>query len=410
MTAPSAHATSAFAGSREAGARSDCWVEVAESPGGGDAWQPRLQVRSKVEALYGEAIRSLARSVLAQLDAADLAVTIDDRGALPFTLAARLEAAVRRLRPGTPRAQLDIPGARTTPHSPSSRGRPRRTRLYVPGNTPKYFVNAGLHRPDAVVLDLEDSVAPAEKDAARTLVAHALRCVDFQGAETMVRVNALPLGLGDVRAVAPCGAHTLVLPKVEDAREVRAVDRLLDELQREGRIGDVFVIPTIESARGALNAWAIASASRRVVALSIGLEDYAKDIGATRTPAGSESDWARSQVINAARAAGVQPLSSVYSDVDDTAGFIAWAGGARRSGFDGVACLHPRQIGMAHRAFAPTAGEVAAAARVVAAFEAAMTSGLGVATVDGAMVDAPVVERARRTLRLAELSGTAMPG
>ncbi len=386
----------ASAGARSPDARSDCWVEVCQA-----SETPVIQITSKVAALYGDAIRDLIHSTLAQLDAADLSVTLDDRGALPFTLMARLEAAVRRLRPATPRAAL--PAINPVAHRMIDASRLRRTRLYLPGNTPKFFINAGLHGPDAVILDLEDSVPATEKDAATILARNALRAVDFYGAEIMVRVNALPAGLAEMRLLAPHGAQTFLLPKVESADDILAADCLLTELAETGQVASaICLIPIIESARGALCAWQIASASPRVVALAIGLEDYTRDICARRTVEGRESLWARSQVINAARAAGIQPLASVFADVDDVLGFRAWVDAERRLGFEGVGCIHPRQVRVAHEAFRPSAAEVEQARRIVDAFAAAHSAGVGVVTVDGQMVDAPVVERARRIVRLAE--------
>jgi citrate lyase subunit beta/citryl-CoA lyase len=382
--------SAASAGMRGPDVRSDCWVEVAE------AGTPELRLTSKVEALYGDSIRALVRSTLEMLGASDLSVTLEDTGALPYTLMARVEAAVRRLRPGT--AAEALPEINPAAQYPSSRQRLRRSRLYLPGNTPKFFVNAGLHKPDAVILDLEDSVPPAEKDAAHLLVRNALRAVAFYGAEKMVRINAPPAGLDDVRALASHGVHTFLMPKVESADEVVAAARVLDEMRQP----DVFLIPIVESARGAFNALSIASASARVVALAIGLEDYTADLGAQRTLEGRESLWALGQIINAARAAGVQPLASVFSDVDDLNGMRAFATEARAFGFEGVGCLHPRQVRAAHEGFQPLPEEIQKAQRIVVAFEEARTAGRGVAAVDGKMVDAPVVERARRVLRLAE--------
>ena len=168
---------------------------------------------------------------------------------------------------------------------------------------------------------------------------------------------------------------------------------------------EVFLIPIIESARGVLRAFEIASASPRLVALAIGLEDYAKDIGAERTAEGRESLWARSQIVNAARAAGVTPLGSVFGDVADEAGLRAFVNDARALGFEGIGCLHPRQVQITHAAFAPTSEEIEQACRIALAFEQARTRGLGVVALDGKMIDAPVVARARRTIRLAHAMG-----
>jgi citrate lyase subunit beta/citryl-CoA lyase len=234
--------------------------------------------------------------------------------------------------------------------------------------------------------------------------------VSFYGAEKMVRINALPAGLDDVRALAPHGVHAFLLPKVERAADVQTVHDLLEALRRDQVVADdIFLVPLVETALGVVNAFAIASASPSVVALAIGLEDYTADIGAERTQDGQESWWAMGQVVNAARAAGVQPLGSVYGDVDDEAGLRAWAQAARRLGFEGVGCIHPRQVRVVHEALAPPAAEQARASAIVSAYEAAVQAGQGVVALDGAMIDAPVVARARRTLRLALAEASAPP-
>jgi citrate lyase subunit beta/citryl-CoA lyase len=380
---------SASAGAAGPNIRSDCRATVRTS----DSDTPAVTLKSRVAALYGESIHALARDTLAALGASDLVLELEDSGALPYVLMARIEAAVRRLRPDM--ASMALPEARYAAQV-APRPRLRRSRLYLPGNTPKFFINAGLHRPDAIILDLEDSVPPAEKDAARFLVRNTLRAVDFYGAEKIVRVNAASAGLNEIRMLATQGVHTFLLPKVEDAETVRAAALALDGLDGT----DIELIPIVESARGVLNSYAIAGASPRVTALAIGLEDYTADIGARRTAGGRESLWARSQVVNAARAAGVQPLASVYSAIDDEDGLRAWLAEARGLGFAGAGCLHPRQVRVVHQVFAPAPSEVMEARRIVDAFGEAQAAGLGVVAVDGAMVDAPVVERARLVLRM----------
>jgi citrate lyase subunit beta/citryl-CoA lyase len=192
------------------------------------------------------------------------------------------------------------------------------------------------------------------------------------------------------------------LPKVESADEIYAVAEVLDEMEASGAAGSgIRLLPIVETARGVMNAFAIASASPRVISLALGLEDYTRDIGAERTREGRESWWALGQVVNAARAAGVAPLASVYADVSDEAGMSAWAREMHQMGFEGAGCLHPRQVRLANAAFTPTSEAVAQAERILAAFEQAQAAGSGVAAVDGQMVDAPVAARARRTLRLA---------
>lgn len=364
--------------------RADCHITVQE------AEQPSLTISSKVQVTYGAALRREVMTALTALGAQDLAVSVDDQGALPYTVAARVEAAVRRLRPTT-MASLAV--AQVAPNQAHDRTGLLRTRLYLPGNTPKFIINAGLHKPDAIILDLEDAVAPSEKEAARILVHHALAAVDFGKALRTVRVNSLPLGLEDVRLLAAAGVDAFILPKIEQMDEVVTVAAMLDGLG----VPETRLIPIIESARGVLNAPLIAAAPR-VLALAIGLEDYTADIGAQRSAAGRESEWACSMIVNAARAAGVLPLASVYANVDDAVGLQAYTQHMKSLGFEGIGCIHPRQIGLVHQAFAPTAQAVAHAEQVVAAYEAALAAGQGVFALNGKMIDAPVVARARKVL------------
>lgn len=385
------------AGPRGERARSDCWVRVEIRAGGGID----LGVRSKVEAMYGEAVRQTCHAVLDALGVRHAVVSVEDQGALDFVLAARLEAAVKRAGAGGGAAFLPPsgPGA----DAPPARDRLRRSRLYLPGSEPRHFVNARLHAPDAVILDLEDAVAPSEKDAARLLVRNALRAVDFRPCERMVRINPGDLGLEDVDAVVPQNVHALLVPKAESAEQVRAVDARADAARRAVELREpCFLVPIIETALGCFHALAIASASPNVVALTIGLEDYTADLGVERTAEGRESLWARQTVVNAARAAGVAPSDSVFSDVADLDGLRAAVLEARALGFEGKGCIHPRQVPIVHAAFAPTADEIVRAQRVVLAFEDATRRGVGVVTVGSKMVDPPVVKRALRTLRTAE--------
>jgi citrate lyase subunit beta/citryl-CoA lyase len=385
---------SAQAGVRGDRARSDCWVEVEpRSAGGLD-----LSVTTKVEAMYGDRVRATCRDVLVALGIENARVTVEDRGALDYALAARLEAAVTRAGLGGGKASLPPtgPGFQATTH----RHRLRRSRLYLPGNDPKHFLNAHLHEPDGVILDLEDSVAPASKDEARLLVRNALRAVDFGRSERMVRINQGERGLADTDVVAPQNVHVLLIPKVETAEQVQAVD---ERVHRAG--AHCLLMPIIESALGCFNALAIASASPNVVALTIGLEDYTADLGAERTREGRESLWARQVVVNAARAVGGTPIDSVFSDVADTEGLRQSVLEARSLGFEGKGCIHPRQVPVVHEAFAPSQAEIDRAVRIVLAFEDAERRGLGVVALGSKMIDPPVVKRALRVVDGAESLG-----
>lgn len=376
--------------------RSDLYVSATVSRSGGR----RIRLKSKVEPFYGDSIRETALDIMSRMGVNNAALTIDDKGALPWVIAARVEAALRRAgagkgRDARPRAGIQRAG-------PTERDRLRRSRLYLPGNEPKFMINAGIHRPDAVILDLEDSVHPDEKDAARILVRNALRCVDFMGAERMVRINQLPLGLEDLAAVVPERPDLVLIPKTESGEQVREVDERIREIGRE--VGDghpVWLMPILESALGVERAFEIASATASVVALTIGLEDYTADIGVAKTTEGGESLYARTRLVNAARAAGVQPIDSVFGDVGDMEGLAAWAARSRALGFEGMGCIHPRQIEPIHRAFAPSQDEIAKALRIVEAFEEAERKGLGVVSLGTRMIDPPVVLRARRLVERA---------
>ena len=282
----------------------------------------------------------------------------------------------------------------------------RRSRLYLPGNEPKFMVNAGLHGPDGVILDLEDSVHPGEKDSARILVRNALRCVDFGGAERMVRINQLPLGLEDLEMLVPESPDLILIPKVEDPGQLRQVQAHIEQVQHESGGSDpIWLMPILESALGIENAYAIAAATDTVVAVTIGLEDYTANLGVVKTTDGAESLYARMRLVNAARAAGVQAIDSVFGDVGDEVGLRAWASRSRRMGFEGMGCIHPRQIRPIHDAFAPSAAEIERALRVVAAFHEAEAKGLGVVSLGTRMVDPPVVLRAQRLVAFARQAG-----
>ena len=379
--------------------RSDLRVRVEIRGRGGRT----VSVASKVASLYGPSIEAQVTQVLDALSVTHAAVDVDDRGALPWVIAGRVESAVRRA--GV--SGGDARPARTAfAHPRSPRDRLRRSRLYLPGGEPKFTVNAGLHHPDAVILDLEDSVHPAEKDSARLLVRNALRAVDFLGAERMVRINQLPIGLEDLDAVVPESPDLILLPKTESAEQVRVIAQHVRTIQeREGVADPIWVMPILESALGVERAFEIACADDRVVALTIGLEDYTADLGVVKTPDGTESLYARARLVNAAHAAAVQAIDSVFGDVGDMDGLRAWAARSRALGFEGMGCIHPRQIQLIHEAFAPSPVELEKAKRIVAAFEEAQAKGLGVVALDSRMIDPPVVRRAQRVVELARRTG-----
>ena len=398
-TTANVNATSFQAGRSGPDVRSDCRVVfVPRGAGGID-----IELQSKVAAYYGDSILTQARQVLADLGVEHARLVIEDAGALRYVISARIEAAVRRADLGEGRRSLPEPIALP---APSSRDRLRRSRLYLPGSEPKYFTNAALHAPDAVILDLEDAVHPAEKDSARIVVRNALRAVDFGNCERIVRINQGPLGLADLDEVVPESPDLILIPKTERADQVTEVEQRIARVQsRCGLHRDIWLLPILESALGIEHAWAIATASPHNVALTIGLEDYTADLGVVKTALGAESLYARTRLVNAARAAGLQPNDSVYGDVGDLPGLAAWARNARALGFEGMGCVHPLQIAVIHDAFAPTQQEIERALRIFAAYEEAQARGLGVVSLGSKMIDAPVVQRALKLVQTAERMG-----
>jgi citrate lyase subunit beta / citryl-CoA lyase len=374
--------------------RSDCSVVIEPAKSGGI----QLDVKSRVAAYYGDSIRASVREIVNSFGVTDARITIEDEGALPFAIAARVEAAL------CDAGYSGIPWlskASTRPES-SPKDRVRRSRLYLPGSEPKYFVNASLHGPDAIILDLEDSVHPDDKFASRLLVRNALCSVDFGICERMVRINQLPIGLADLDAIVPQRPDLILIPKVEHAEQVKEIDRHIEALELKHDIEKMtWLMPIIESALGVENAFAIATASSRNVALTIGLEDYTADLGVPKTKVGDESLFARMRIVNAARAAGLQAIDSVYGDVGDLEGLHKWGERSRSLGFEGMGCVHPSQIEVIHRAFSPSAGEIERALKIVAAFHEAKSQGRAVVSLGSKMIDPPVVQRALQLVKRA---------
>jgi len=392
------------AGRRGDKVRSDCWVSFEPKQSGG----LDLHIKSIVESMYGKSIKALCRKVLTELGVKNARLELEDGGALPFTIAARIETAVHRAmgRHGEYLPEMKPYCTYETQHE-----RFRRSRVYLPGNDPKYMLNIGLHKPDGIILDLEDSVAPPEKDAARALVRNVLRQVNFYGAERMVRINQGERGIDDLDWIIPHNVHVVLIPKIENPDQVIAVDERIKEICAEKGIGKpIYLMPIIESALGGIKAYEIAMASPNNVALALGLEDYTADIGVQRTLEGRESFWLRSMIVNAARAAGIQPIDTVFSDVSDMDGLRASVKEAKMLGFDGKGCIHPRQIQVVHEAFAPEQKEIEKAQKIVLAFDKAERDGLGVVSLGSKMIDPPVVKRALNMVKMAEALGMLNEG
>ncbi|HUX54179.1 MAG TPA: citrate lyase acyl carrier protein [Williamwhitmania sp.] len=375
--------------------RSDCLVTIELTDSGGVV----INMKSKVQVMYGKANEQLCRQSLDFFGVKNAILTIDDKGALPWTIMARIEAAVKQVVDTDKELLPDfIQENRYT----SSKDKFRFSRLYLPGNKPAMMLNAGLHRPNGIILDLEDSVAVAKKFEARFIVRNALRSLNFYGTERMVRINQFPKGLEDLKYIIPHNVHLILVPKCESAEQIITLEKEIKSIKQKFNIDHpIFLMPIIESAMGVEKAFEIATSSQNIVALAVGLEDYTADLGARRTNEGDESFYARTRVVNACKAAGIQPIDSVFSDVADMVALRENVRVSKGLGFEGMGCIHPRQIPVIHEGFAPDSEEIEKAKKIVDAFIIATEQGLGVVSIGSKMVDPPVVKRAEKTINLA---------
>jgi citrate lyase subunit beta/citryl-CoA lyase len=379
--------------------RSDCYITLELTDSGGR----QIELHSKVKALFGEDIIALANQVLDFYDINNAKLLIEDSGALRFVLAARMEAAIKKLKNDQ---REFLPEIIEENRYHTERDINRFSRLYLPGNTPSLMINAGIHKPNGVILDLEDAVAPDKKFEACFMVRNALRQINFYGAERMVRINQVPKGLNDLDFVVPGNINLILVPKTEYPEQIHQVNERIEKIKKEKGIGaDIWLMPIIESALGVINAYPIASAAENIVALAIGLEDYTADLGTKRTTEGTESFFARSAVVVACKAAGIQAIDSVFSDVGDMEALKHNVLKSKALGFDGMGCIHPRQIRVIHDNFAPDDKDIEKAKKIYNAFVEATEKGLGVVSLGTKMIDPPVVKRAQNTINLAISTG-----
>jgi len=281
----------------------------------------------------------------------------------------------------------------------------RRTMLFVPGNTPAMVKDAHIYGSDSIIFDLEDAVSPYEKDAARLLVRCSLEALDYGATERVVRINALdtPWAEADVQAMVAAGIEVVRLPKTETAADVQELERLVAAAEAAcGRPeGSVLLMAAIESPLGVINAFHIASASKRMVAIALSAEDFVTSMKTSRSRDGVELAEARGRIVVAAKAAGIMAIDTVFTDVADEEGFAKEVALVKQMGFDGKSVINPNQIPVVHALYAPRKEEVLRARRILQAAEEAEARGSGVTSLDGKMIDKPIVERARRVLELA---------
>jgi len=285
----------------------------------------------------------------------------------------------------------------------------RRSMLFLPGNNPNMLINGNCLGSDAVIFDLEDAVSPAEKDAARILVRNTMRYMDFRGCEIIVRINSIDTAYWqkDLDEIMPYKPNLILLPKTGNAADVQAADAYMTELEKKLGLAQntVGLMPLIETALGVENAFGIASASERVQALFLGAEDLTADLQCKRTKEGREIEYARTRLVVAARAAGVQVYDTPFTDVNDDEGIWADARLAKALGFTGKASISPRHVDVINSVFSPTQKEVDYAYEVMDAITRAKEQGKGAIALHGKMIDAPIVSRAQQTIAMADALG-----
>jgi citrate lyase subunit beta/citryl-CoA lyase len=286
--------------------------------------------------------------------------------------------------------------------------------LFLPGNTPNMLINGNCLGSDAIIFDLEDAVSPAEKDAARILVRNTLRYMDLRGCETIVRINSIdtPYWQKDLDTVLPQQPNLILLPKTNSAADVLAADAYMTALEEKLGLANntVGLMPLIETALGVENAFSIATASKRVQALFLGAEDLTADLQCKRTKESREIEYARTRLVVAARAAGVDVYDTPFTDVNDDEGIWTDARVAKALGFTGKASISPRHVEVINQVFSPTQKEIDYAYEVMDAIALAKEQGRGVIALHGKMIDAPIVARAQQTIAAAEALGLRREG
>ena len=284
----------------------------------------------------------------------------------------------------------------------------RRTMMFLPGNNPGMLTDAHIYEPDSIMIDLEDAVSINQKYAARMLVYHALKTIDYGNVETVVRINALDSGFGekDIEAVVRAGVDVIRLPKTDTAQDIIDVDKIITRVEKEiGREGETLMMAAIESATGVINAVEIAKASPRMMGIALGAEDYVTNLKTSRSSHGMELFLARSQIVLAARNAGIACFDTVNSNLDDMEQFKEEVKFIKDLGFDGKSVIHPKQISAVNEVYTPTEKDIKKSMRVIAGAKEAERKGSGVISVDGKMVDMPIIVRAQRVIDLAIASG-----
>ncbi len=289
----------------------------------------------------------------------------------------------------------------------------RRSMLFLPGANAAMLSTSFVYQPDSIMFDLEDAVSIKEKDSARLLVVQTLKLGIYQkmGIETVVRINALdtPFGLDDLEAVVRAGVDVVRLPMTHSAEDIHELEAHIERIEKEMNrpVGSTKIIAAIESAEGVVNAVSIAKSSSRMIAIALAAFDYLVDMQTERGD-GTELFYARCAVLHAARVAKIDAFDVVYSNVNDDEGFLREVSHIKQLGFNGKSLINPRQIELLHNAYAPTQKEVDHAKEIVEAAIEGEKKGLGVVSLNGKMIDGPIIARAKSVIELAKMSGVRL--
>lgn len=287
--------------------------------------------------------------------------------------------------------------------------------MFVPASNAGMLREANLYGADSIMFDLEDSISLREKDSARFLVYQAVKTIDYENTEIIVRINALDAGgRDDIEAMVRAGIDAVRLPKTETAQDVADAEEVIAEVEEKcGRkLGSTKIFAAIEGPLGVLNAYSIATASERIIGIAIGAEDYVTSMKTRRYPEKNSEElfFARSMIVHAARAAGIAAIDTVFSDVNDMDTLRKETEFIKQLGFDGKSVINPRQIPVINKVFTPQKKEIENAEDVMSAIKEAEANGSGVIALNGKMIDKPIVERAQRTLQLAKAAGMLQEG
>lgn len=284
----------------------------------------------------------------------------------------------------------------------------RRSMLFLPGSNAAMLSTAFVYKPDSIMFDLEDAVSLREKDSARILVYHAIQNPAYRDIEKVVRINSLstPFGLKDLEAAVRARADVIRLPKTDSADDIHELEAHVARIEKEcGRpVGETGLMAAVESAMGVVNAVSIAQSSPRLIGIALAAFDYVMDMQTERGD-GTELFYARCAVLHAARVARIDAFDAVFSDVNDEEGFLREVELIRKLGYNGKSLINPRQIELLHNAYSPSREEVEYAERVIVAAAEGEKAGLGVISLNGKMIDGPIIDRARSVVQRAKASG-----